>query len=222
MTTTTFRSLLKAAVLVAAIVLVSGAGTALAQVGSVELTPMVGYRWGGTIFKEDNPTLGYDADLKDSATLGLVLDIPVSYHVQIEISADHQSTGLREDGLFSPTDHSFDMDVNYYHISVLGQWPLRHVTPYVVGGVGVADLRPDQAGLSESRRFSSTLGGGIKVPFSEHVAFRLEARGYWTDTSDEEWEWDDDDCDDHHGRCRWDRNEDLVQAQVRVGLSFRF
>lgn len=222
MTTTTVRSLLKLAVLVVAVACMAGAETALAQAGSVELTPMVGYRWGGQISKEDNPTLGYDADLKDSSSLGLVLDIPVSYHVQIELSADHQSTGLREDRLFSPADHSFDIDVNYYHISVVGQWPQRHVTPYVVGGIGVADLRPDRAGLSDSRRFSSTLGGGIKVPLAEHVAFRLEARGYWSDTSDQKWEWDDEHCDDDHGHCRWDRNTDLVQGQVKVGISFWF
>ncbi|HPC83676.1 MAG TPA: outer membrane beta-barrel protein [Thermoanaerobaculaceae bacterium] len=221
MTTTTFRPLLKTTLFVVVAVLVSGVGSALAQVGAVELTPMVGYRWGGTISKEDNPALGYDADLKDSATLGLILDIPVSYHVQIELSADHQRTGLRQGGLFSPADHSFDMDVNYYHVSVLGQWPQRHVTPYVVGGLGVADLRPERAGFSDSRRFSTTLGAGVKVPFSEHVAFRLEARGYWSDTSDGAWEWDDD-CGDHHGHCRWDRDEDLMQAQVRVGVSFRF
>jgi opacity protein-like surface antigen len=221
-TSTTFRSAMKLALLLAAIVSVAGGDAALAQAGSVEITPMVGYRWGGQISKEDNPTLGFDADLEDSASYGLVIDIPVSYHVQIELSADHQSTGLEKDTLFAPSDHAFDIDVNYYHIGVLGQWPLGHVTPYVVGAVGVADLRPDMAGLSDSQRFSSSLGGGVKIRLADHVAFRFEARGTWSDTSDEHWEWDDEGCDSHHEDCEWDHNQDLVQGQIRLGITFWF
>lgn len=223
-TSTMFRSTLKLALLLVAIASVASGGTALAQAGSVEITPMLGYRWGGEIAQEDNPALGYDASLRDTSSFGLVIDIPVSYHVQIEFSADHQSTGLEEDTLFTPDDHGFDLDVNYYHIGVLGQWPVGRVTPYVVGALGIADLRPERAGFSDAQRFSTSLGGGIKIALAEHVAFRLEARGTWSDTSDEDWGWDDDDCDSHHhgGDCEWDHNRDLVQGQIRVGITFWF
>ena len=221
-TSTTFRSAMMLALLLAAIVSVAGGTSVWAQAGSVEITPMVGYRWGGELSGEDNPALGYDASLEDSASYGLVIDIPVSYHVQIEFSADHQSTGLEEDTLFTPSEHAFDLDVNYYHIGVLGQWPVGHVTPYVVGALGVADLRPERAGFSDSQRFSTSLGGGIKIALAEHVAFRLEARGTWSDTSDEEWGWDDESCEHHHDDCEWNHNEDLVQGQIRVGITFWF
>ena len=203
------------------VVALAVASACLGQEGGVEITPTLGYRWGGEILKEDNPTLGYDAQLKDSSTYGIIIDIPVNHHVQIELSADHQSTGLRSDELFAPQDHDFDIDVNYYHIGVLGQWPTEHVTPFVSGGLGVADLRPTHPGLSDSRRFSATLGGGIKVPIAEHVGFRLEARGYWSDTSESGWE-SDDYCDDHHDYCGGWRNRDLAQGQIKVGIVFAF
>lgn len=217
---TSFRSLAKLALLVAVMAFLAAAETASAQ-HSIEITPTLGYRWGGEISKEDNPALGYDARLRDDPSLGLIINIPITYHVQIELMADHQSTGLRKDTLFSPADDSFEIDVNYYHIGVLGQWPVRNVTPYVVGTVGIADLRPEMSGLSNSRRLSTSLGGGLKLGLSEHVAFRIEARGYWSDTSGSRWDWDED-CQGSSRHCRWDRETDLVQGQIKVGITFRF
>ncbi len=220
MTTYQTHSLRTIVMATAVVVALAVASAAFGQQGHVELTPTFGWRWGGEISKEDNPTLGYDAELEDASSYGIVLDLPVSQHVQIELSADHQSTGLQKDELFAPPDHDFDLDVNYYHIGVLGQWPAGHVIPFVSGGLGIADLRPDSPGLSNSQRFSATLGGGIKVPVNDHLAFRLEARSYWSDTSESDWEWDDDyDC--HHDDCHG-YNEDLVQAQIRVGIVIRF
>lgn len=213
------RSMRTMVLLTTFVVALAAAVTAFGQESGIEITPTVGYRWGGTILKEDNPSLGYDADLSDDSSYGIVFDFPINHHLQIELSADHQSTGLRRDQLFQPSDHAFDIDVNYYHIGVLGQWPTPHVVPFVSGGFGVADLRPDSATLSNSRRFSATLGAGIKVPMGEHVGFRLEGRGYWSDTSKSDWEWDD--CNHDHDNCGW-RHSDLAQAQIRVGLVLKF
>jgi hypothetical protein len=198
-----------------------GAATAGAQ--SIEITPTFGYRWGGTIYHEDNPTLSYDADLRDSEAYGLTIDIPINEHMLLELSADHQSTGLQKDELFAPTDNGFDLDINYYHIGIMGQWPTGHVAPFVVGGFGVAELRPDAPGLSNASRFSSFLGGGVKIPLAEHLAFRIEGRGYWSDTSGSNWDDSHHDCghDNHHDNCSWE-NRDLVQGEIKVGLTIWF
>jgi hypothetical protein len=196
-------------------------GAPLASAQSIEITPNVGYRWGGEIFKEDNPALGFDAKLKDSLSYGLIVDIPVTYHVMIELSADHQRTGLREDKLFVPADHGFDLDVNYYHIGIMGQFPGERVAPYVVAAIGVADLQPQTAGLSDTRRFSTSLAAGIKVPIAPHLAFRLEGRGYWSDTSSSRWETSNHHCNHDDDNCR-DNGRDLVQGQVKVGFTIWF
>ena len=206
--------------LAAAIFLLGGTLGASAQ-PAIEITPTVGFRWGGEIRAEDTTTLDRDADLEEGHSLGLVIDIPVSKHLQIELLADHQRTGLGSSTLFGPTERQFDLDINYYHVGALYQWKTRSVTPYVVGSIGIADLDPRDSFNSRTRRFSTSLGGGVKVPISSNIAVRFEGRGFWTDTGDTRF---DDDDDDNHYRCHDDDDctSGLVQGQVRLGVTVSF
>lgn len=209
------------AVLATAIVLLGGAFGASAQ-PAIEITPTVGFRWGGEIRAEDTTTLDRDARLEEGHSLGLVVDIPVSDHLQIELLADHQRTGLGNSRLFGPTEHKFDLDLDYYHVGALYQWKTKTVTPYVVGSMGIADLDPRDAFNSGARRFSCSLGGGVKVPLSANLAVRFEGRSFWTDTGDAR--LDDDDDGNHHRRCHDDDDcsSGLFQGQVRLGVTVSF
>lgn len=209
------------ALLAAALVLLAGALSASAQ-PVIEITPTVGYRFGGTLHAEDATNLEREADLEDGVSYGLVIDLPVSKHVQIELLADHQSTGLEESTLFAPARNDFDLDVNYYQVGVLGQWPTGRVTPFVVGTIGLASLDPKDSAFSSSQRFSTSFGAGVKLPLSSVVAIRLEGRTFWTYTGDTDWD-DDDDC--HHHDCDDDWDDDsagLFQAQLRLGVTLSF
>ncbi len=207
------------ATLATAIVLVGGALGASAQ-PAIEITPTVGFRWGGEIRAEDTTTLDRDADLEEGHSLGLVVDIPVSDHLQIELLADHQRTGLDSSTLFGPRDGEFDLDVNYYHVGALYQWKTKSVTPYVVGSIGIADLDPKDSFNSGTRRFSTSFGGGVKVPLAPHLAVRFEGRGFWTDTGDTR--FGDDDDDHHHCHDDDDCSSGLFQGQVRLGVTVSF
>jgi hypothetical protein len=143
------------ATIAAAIVLLGGSLGASAQ-PAIEITPTVGFRWGGEIRAEDTTTLDRDADLEEGHSLGLVIDIPVSDHLQIELLADHQRTGLGSSTLFGPTEHQFDLDIDYYHVGALYQWKTKSVTPYVVGSIGIANLDPKDSFNSSTRRFSTS------------------------------------------------------------------
>ena len=193
----------------------------LAQPHAIEITPTIGYRWGGTIDADDNSLLDFDAEVNDGVSYGLMIDFPVSRHFQIELLADRQETSLGRGGLFEPREFGFDLDITYYQIGGLFQWNPGRTRPYLVFGVGIADIDPDVPGVGGDTRASASLGGGIKVELSEHVAFRLELRGFWANTDD--WDWDDgddwwDECDDD---C-WHGDDDLTQGEVKVGLSFNF
>jgi len=208
-------------VLVAGSLLVALPVTAAAQSHAIEITPTIGYRWGGTIKADDNSLLDFDAEVDDGVSYGFMVDFPVTRHFQIELLADRQQTSLGRGGLFEPREFGFDLDITYYQIGGLFQWTPGRTRPYLVFGVGVADIDPDVPGVGGDTRASASIGGGIKVLLNEHVAFRLELRGFWADTDD--WDWEDrhdhwDNCDDD---C-WHGNDDLAQGEVKVGVSFNF
>lgn len=207
------------AALATAIVLLGGALGAKAQT-VLEITPTVGFRWGGEIRAEETTTLDRDADLEEGHSLGLVVDIPVTEHLQIELLADHQRTGLDSGTLFGPSDRQFDLDIDYYHVGALYQWTTARVKPFVVGSMGIANLDPRDGFNSSTRRFSGSLGGGVKIPLSANIGVRFEGRAFWTDTGDTRF---DDDEDDHHHGCHDDEcSSGLFQAQARLGVTVSF
>ena len=59
-----------------------------------ELTPLVGYRWGGQISGEDNVFFETDLEINDSEMFGLIFEIPLSSNFQLELLANRQSTEL--------------------------------------------------------------------------------------------------------------------------------
>jgi opacity protein-like surface antigen len=195
---------------------------AQAQGYRLEITPTLGYRWGGHLGANDTALLDVDTDLEGGASYGLMFDVPLSRHFQVELLADHQEAELRRGKLFAPDFPGIDLDVDYYQIGLLWEWHPPRVRPYVVLAVGVTDLDPGVSGVSGETRFSASLGGGVKVPVTDRVGVRLEFRAFGTDTSDWGCRWGCDDdwwhgCDG--GGCDWADNG-LSQASIRLGVTF--
>jgi hypothetical protein len=190
----------------------------LAQDTGIEVTPTFGFRWGGEINAASTDLFDEDVKVDESMAYGLLVDFPVTRGLQIELLAERQSTNFGSGELFDPDELNLDVDITYYHIGVLYQWRSNQIYPYVAGGVGIAEISPDQSGVSTEDRFSGSLGGGFKVPLSDHVGFRFEGRGFWTDTGGWDCEWND----DHHHHGDWDCQTDLLQGEVKVGLVLSF
>jgi opacity protein-like surface antigen len=192
---------------------------AQAQSANIEITPTIGYRWGGTVDAWATDMNSSDAELDDGSAYGLVVDIPITRGLQLELMADRQSTGLIQNRsyLWVPLVIDVNLDVTYYHVGLLWQWQARKLNPYIVGSIGVADLDLDVPGANDETRFSTSFGGGLKLWLSDHVGFRVEGRGYWTDTGNDDcWGGGDEWCD-------WDwYGDDLVQGEVKVGVIFTF
>jgi opacity protein-like surface antigen len=183
--------------------------------GAFELTPFIGYRWGGTIFADQTFLFGQDVDVAPSANLGVNFALPLGdTGMKLELMANRQSSELETDsGLFEPDNDVADIDVTYLHAGL--QIPFaqsRNARPYFIVSGGLANLDPQILGVSAENRFSASAGVGVKVPMSDFLSIRLEGRGYYTALEE------DDEC----SICDYFYNEDFYQGEVNLGLTFSF
>ena len=180
-----------------------------------ELTPSIGYRWGGTIFADQAFVFGEDVEVAPSASLGLSFGIPLGGSgMKLELMANRQSSELEtESGLFEPENRVADIDVTYLHAGL--QIPFarsRNAVPYAIVSAGIATLDPNLFGVSAENRFSASAGVGVKVPMSRALSLKVEGRGYYVTLEDE------DDC----RICDYYYNQDFYQGEVNLGLVFSF
>jgi opacity protein-like surface antigen len=183
--------------------------------GAFELTPFVGYRWGGTIFADQTFLFGEDVDVAPSANLGVNFALPLGdTGMKLELMANRQSSDLETGGgLFEPDNEVAEIDVTYLHAGL--QIPFatsRNASPYFIISGGLANLDPQINGVSAENRFSASAGVGVKIPMSEILSIRLEGRGYYTSLEEE------DDCT----ICDYFYNEDFYQGEVNLGLAISF
>jgi hypothetical protein len=180
-----------------------------------ELTPNIGYRWGGTIFANQTFIFGEDVDVEPSPSAGISFGIPLGdTGFKLELMANRQSSELEVgSGLFEPDDEVADIDITYLHGGL--QIPFarsRNASPYVVVSAGIANLDPQILGVDAEQRFSASAGIGVKVPMSRMLSFRFEGRGYYTALEE------DSGCT----LCDYFYNEDFYQGEVNAGLVISF
>jgi opacity protein-like surface antigen len=141
---------------------------ALASAVDVEISPLLGFRFGGQFHEE---TTDQDVDLKEGAAYGLAIDVEYAPDKMVEVLYSRQSTSIE--------DTDFDLDVEYFHIGGVAEFTQAHYTPYAVGTLGATRFSPD-GGFDSETRPSLSLGGGVKWFFNEHWAARVEGRAYFT------------------------------------------
>ena len=181
-----------------------------------ELTPFVGYRWGGTIFADQTFIFGEDVQVASNPNFGVSFAMPLGdTGMKLELMANRQASELEtESGLFEPNDEIADIDVTYLHAGL--QFPFarsRNATPYFVVSAGLANLDPQISGVAAENKFSASAGMGVKRPMSQVLSIKLEGRGYYTTLED-----DNDDCT----FCDYRYNQDFYQGEVNLGLLFSF
>jgi opacity protein-like surface antigen len=193
----------------------SSAPRATPRDNAFELTPFVGYRWGGTIFADQTFLFGQDVNVADSANFGVNFAMPLGdTGLKLELMANRQSSELEtEGGLFEPQNQVADIDVTYLHAGL--QIPFarsRAATPYAIVSAGLANLDPQLTGVRAENRFSASAGLGVKLPVNDIMAVRLEGRGYYTALQK----------DNNCTICDYFYNEDFYQGEVNLGLAFSF
>lgn len=141
---------------------------------AVELTPLVGVRFGGSFSNScycNQPNL----NLNSSDAYGAQLDIPFAHGpYALELYFSHQNTTL--DGGQYLTPPIRDMDVNIYHVGVAAALPTtdRNFSWLLIasGGATVFDSN------SYSQTYPSLgLGVGMRWMANEHIGLRADLRG---------------------------------------------
>lgn len=199
-----------AVALAGALALPASAG---AQTAGFEIIPFGGYRTNGQVTSSDRfgDIFSTDLQIGESSVYGVAFDIPLAGGLKLELTVNRQQSALEIDpGLTLPGFELGDLSVTYAHVGVIWQWRLGQVQPYIGVSGGLARLDPQFAGLDAEDRLSASLGGGVKIFFSDRFGLRFEARGYAIELNE---------SFDSCRQCgRYDNT--LTQAEGTVGLIF--
>jgi hypothetical protein len=140
---------------VAGLALAAVAAPTLAQdqdYAEFEITPFYGYMAGGEF---ENPSTNTEDEWR-----------------HYELLYTTQSTEI--DGTVP-----IDVDVQYLQIGGTVSNPdAERVIPYFGITIGAARFSPDQSGLDDETKLAFTVGTGFKVPITDHIGVRFDARAF--------------------------------------------
>jgi opacity protein-like surface antigen len=195
---------------------------AAARGQGVEITPVIGYRFGGsfsTTVGIDPVNLVVDYEVRDAAAFGLHLGYRVAEDGEIELLYSRQNTRLDTGGLFTGAP-LFDLALETWQAggNYLFAEEGSRVRPYIGAGLGITRLLPEPARLQDETRFSASFAAGVKVALARHLGLRLEARYFITVLESEGGGF----CE-AAGECLVHvRGSDISQGEARAGLVLRF
>ena len=151
----------------------------IAQESGIEITPFVGARFGGT-FDAELPDMNIvEYEMEDSASFGLIVNLPHRANTQWEILYSLQSSEARYFGPAGP-DPVVDVDIHVLQIGGTYQFDGNKAIPYLAATIGGTHIRTDSSEAQNDTFFSGSIGVGMMFNPSARVGFRVEARAYGT------------------------------------------
>ncbi len=157
------------------LVLLLYASVAQAQDDSLglEITPLGGYRFGGSFDIQESS----DAyEMEDSSGFGLVFNLREQANTQWELIYSRQN-GTAELNSASALQSRVDVDIQVLQIGGTYQGSGSRARPYVALTLGGTRFATDSGNDSF---FSGSIGLGLQVMPDARVGIRLEARAYGT------------------------------------------
>ena len=139
-----------------------------------EITPFVGWRTSSSL--EDANT-GATIDLAETSSFGIILSMKRDKDTNYDFLFSRQSTELQSSTTPSNTE---SLRIDYYQLGGTVFYDYDKLHPFVSGGLGATHISPANNDFSSVTKFSLSVGGGLKFPFTQNVGLRLEARGYGT------------------------------------------
>jgi len=179
----------------------------------VELTPFVGYQFGGGFQTREG-----DLNIDPNANLGLVASVRTRHDGLIEFLYSRQATTLEFEGILETGD-VFDLTVEYFHFG--GLWEIRtdRRRPFLGLTLGATRLDPGASGLDDEWAFSAGISGGLKYFFTDRLALRVEGRGLLSFFNSGGSFL----CGFPPGQCGFViSSSSFAQVSVLTGLTFRF
>ena len=149
------------------------------SVAAIEITPMVGYRFGGNF---ENILTATRVKLAEDVSYGLQVAWPVGLNQQGEALISHYDTKFIRAVDDMPSDLMTDTNIGVTYLHIGGNVPLNEGTYplWLSGGVGVSLLAPDDKNLADELRFSMNLGLNTRYNLSENLSFTFGGRVYAT------------------------------------------
>jgi hypothetical protein len=192
--------------------LAQGQPAAASREKESNVTVYGGYRFGGGLTDQNT---GKTWELSEGPSWAVAADFGIDSRTQWEILVSYRNSSLRASG-FSPAADNIRMGVTYYHVG--GTYFVDSIGKgvYVMGGLGLTNMRPGESDLSTETRFSLNLGVGYMIPLGKTLAIKLEGRGYATLINSSGGFF----CS---GGCVVQiKGSTLTQAEALAGLAFRF
>jgi len=187
-------------------------GTAVAASG-IEITPFGGFRFGGS-FQDANT--GDSIAMDEAGSYGLMLDFDTEPSKQIEIYLSRQSTKLSSGGAVTGNP-KFDLTVDYYHIGGLLMLDGERTRPFISGTFGLTRMDPQGTDRTTEYYPSIALGGGAKIPLTDRLGLRFDARGIFTLVTNNSTVF----CANSGCAIRV-QGSGILQGELTAGLIFKF
>lgn len=216
-------------------VLVFAPAVAFAQDHRWELTPTVGFRWGGTVLVDVNThkTGLFRVDLANGSDFGLRLGFLMTKSLGLELMYSKEFTEFRDNqGLFgeepggtTPPGATNTLNTNVSNWQLGLTWHLLKgkTRPYLVFAGGQTTISSDSP-LPKETALTFALGGGVKIEMSEHLGLLFELRYSRSDTDPNNTvlvEWEHRDCPE---TCQYTYGYDdtFSQTSLAAGLIIGF
>ena len=149
------------------------AAAAQAEAQQIEITPFVGYQFGGELEETDDEPITRKLD--QSPTWGLMLNVGITYLDQLEFYYSSQRTDLNRG-----VEQAVGVTIDHFQIGAIHQYaPSRPINPYIGISLGASKF---VIGGDSDTRFSGSLSGGVKMVVSDHLGFRFDARVFGIST----------------------------------------
>ena len=184
------------------------------QALNVEVTPLIGYRFGGD-FDTTKDKVHNRIELSEDTSYGLLTAWSFDRKRQGELLISHYNTNFSQSDDFSASNTG--LGITYAHLG--GNVPLSEgpIPFYMTGGLGLTHLDPSDEQLSNETRFSVNIGLATKIELSERVSLRLDSRLYGTFfNSDSAIFCDVETCAIYISSDIW------FQSEVSAGITYRF
>lgn len=178
----------------------------------IEITPIVGYRFGGDFELEKTRQ---KITLEDKVNYGLLVAWPFDNKRQAEFLISHYQSNFTQNTADLLTEQ--DISVSYFHLG--GNVPMSDgvIPVWLSGGLGLSYLSPKDKKLDDETRFSLNVGMHTRYNVSENLSFRLGGRIYATFfNSNSAIFCDTDICNIRISSDIW------LQSEVNAGLTFAF
>lgn len=149
----------------------SAAESAAMSSSRFQVTPFAGYAFGGDF---EDPTDASERSLDEDLNWGVFFDIADDPWRHYEFVYSRQSTQV--DGA-----EPIDMDVQYLHVGGIVSHPdAAYVIPFFGLTIGATRMSPDGPALEDATKLSFSVGGGARIPFTDHFGLRLDLRAFIT------------------------------------------